>query len=110
MDTYLYIIFIIGGIIASLPVVVCKVYYNNHSFYFSLSFVLLIGILYSFVTFIYIYCVLQKIKMGVFNSIIKLIEIIIPILISIFFYKVKYSYYNYFGFLLDILAIYFISI
>ena len=110
MDIYLYFVFIIGGIIAALPVIVCKIYYGFHPFYFSLSFVLWIILLWTFVTFLYLYCILQKIKMGVFYSIIKLVEIFVPILVSVFFYKDKYSYYNYFGFLLAMLAIYFISI
>jgi multidrug transporter EmrE-like cation transporter len=48
--------------------------------------------------------------LGVFYPVIKLFEIFVPILVGIFLYKEKYNYYNYFGVLLAIVAIFLITL
>ena len=109
MNDYYYLLFGFAGIIAALPVILCKAYYVHNTFNFSLGFVLLLLILWSLSTLIYVYCIIKKIKLGVFYPIIKLFEILLPIIVGIFLYKEKYNYYNYFGVLLAIIAIYLIT-
>lgn len=109
MNIYFYILFGFAGIIAALPVILCKVYYGNNTFKFSLVFVMLMLVLWTVVTSIYIYCIIKKIKIGIFYSIIKLVEIFVPIIVGIFLYDEHYNYYNYCGFLLAIIAIYLIT-
>jgi len=110
MNIYYYILFGFAGIIAALPVILCQAYYVHNKFNFSLGFVFLLLVLWSIITLIYIYCIIKKIKLGVFYPVIKLFEIFVPILVGIFLYKEKYNYYNYFGVLLAIVAIYLITI
>jgi multidrug transporter EmrE-like cation transporter len=98
----------LGGIIATMPVLVCEQYVNQKSFTL-ITFILLLTLLWSLLTIIYLYFIFHKVEMGIFFPIIKLIEIFIPILVSILFYKDQYNKYNYFGFLTSFIAIILLS-
>ena len=101
----------IAGVVSSTPVIVCQQFYNEQNFtpLRIAGFVSLLIFLYSIITgFLYFY-IYNNIKMGVFYPIIKIIEIFIPIFISIYFYKETYNMFNYIGFVFAIIAIFLIA-
>jgi drug/metabolite transporter (DMT)-like permease len=59
----------------------------------------------SVVVYGYFYFIFKKISMAQFYPIIKIIELIIPVFASIFYYKAKLIPLNYLGIILAILAI-----
>jgi len=107
MKLYYLFLFILSGIISAIPVIICQEFYNgkNYSFYRILGFIAIIGIL-SFIIFgscyYYIY---EKIKIGQFYPIIKIVETIVPIIISIYIYEQHYKLINYLGILVALVAI-----
>ena len=111
MNLYYLSLCILGGFIAAMPVIVCQQFYNedNYKFFRILIFFIIITTLWTLLTIIYLYFIFKKIQMGVFFPIIKIIEILFPIIISIIFYKDHYNIFNYMGFLTAIIAIILIS-
>ena len=111
MNLFFLSLCVLGGIIAAMPVIICKQFYkeNNFKYFRIIIFIIIIAVLWGLLTSIYIYFIFNNIKMGIFFPIIKLIEIFIPIIISIIFYKDNYNIFNYFGFLTAFIAIILIS-
>lgn len=114
MDLYDLILCLIAGFIAALPVIICQYYFYNTNYKYPkylrfLLFFSMIAILWSVLTLLYLYFVFNNIAMGQFFPIIKIIEIFIPIIISISLYKDSYNIYNYMGFVSALIAIILIS-
>lgn len=114
MNLYYLSLCSLAGIIASFPVMVCQFYVNNglhkySKFFRLLLFILTITILWSLLTILYLYFIFNNVKMGEFFPIIKIIEIFVPIILSIIIYKETYNIYNYLGFISALIAIILIS-
>ena len=108
----IYFSYIFSGIITSLPVVVCRAYYNEEDRYDILNilkFLFIIIFLWTLISSLLYYYVYKHIKIGNFYVIIKLIEIGIAILTSIFIYKESYNIYNYFGMFFTVLSLFLVS-
>jgi multidrug transporter EmrE-like cation transporter len=111
MKLYYLFICIFAGFIAAMPVIVCQQFYNENNFKFFriVLFFIIITTLWTILTIIYLYFIFKKIQMGVFFPIIKIIEILFPVIISIIFYKDHYNIFNYMGYLTALIAIILLS-
>jgi drug/metabolite transporter (DMT)-like permease len=112
MNLMFYLLYIFSGIATSLPVVVCREFYSQQNFDIKhiLIFVTILIILWATISWLLYYYVVQDIKIGHFYVIIKLLEIVISIVTSIYFYKETYDMYNYVGMFFTFLSLVLVSI
>ena len=106
------LLYIFSGIIASLPVLVCREFYSKQNFDF-LAITIFAIIIYSIwflITILLCYYIYNNLKIGQFYVIIKLLEIGITVLASIFLYNEEYNIYKYIGFLFAFVSIILVSI
>lgn len=102
---------IIVGIISAMPVIYLKYFYEKRDFKITSIFklILFLGIIYTIMAGSEWLLIYDKIKIGDFYPIIKIIEIMTPIIASIFLFKEKYTFVNYIGWLFCLIAICLIS-
>ena len=111
MNLFNFFLCIISGIIAACPVLICKQFFKEHNFKYLriIEFVLIITVLWTMLTLFYLYYIFKKINLGIFFPIIKLVEIFVPIILSILYFNENYNLYNYIGYLSAFIAIILIS-
>ena len=100
----LHLICIFLGIISACPVLLIKTYISNSNF----NLFGLIGLLmffYGIADLTFYYLIKNDISIVKFYPIVKLIEICIPVLIGIFYYKKKFKIINYIGLVLAFISI-----
>lgn len=111
MNLLNFFLCIISGIIAACPVLICKQFFKEKNFKYIriFEFVLIIAVLWTLLTIFYLYYIFNNINLGIFFPIIKLIEIFVPIILSILYFNDNYNFYNYLGYLCAFIAILLIS-
>jgi len=100
-------LYIILGIISSLPVVLIKIFMSKNiitSFSIGLLIIELV-ILHGAADLGYVYFISQNISLAKFYPIIKCIELLIPIIFTVFAYGTKLNTINYIGILFALIAI-----
>ena len=102
-----HIVYIILAIFSALTVILIRLFIatNNFSFYSILIFIFKLIFVYSFVVVGYFYLIYKKISMATFYPIIKIIELLIPVSISVIYYKDKLIPINYIGIFLSLISI-----
>ena len=107
MDCLNNIICIILAIFSALSVLLVRsfILIHNYSFFSILIFIFEIIFVWSVVISGYFYLIYRKIAMATFYPIIKIIELLIPIIVSIIYYKDKLIPINYVGIILSIISI-----
>jgi hypothetical protein len=107
MDCLNNIICIILAIFSALSVLLVKsfILIHNYSFFSILIFIFELIFVWSVVISGYFYLIYRKIAMATFYPIIKIIELLIPIIVSIIYYKDKLIPINYVGIILSIISI-----
>jgi len=102
--TLLNIILILLGCISSCPVLLIKLFVTNPIFNIE-ELIPSLAFFHSAADYTFYYLLSNKISIAVFYPIIKLIEMMIPVLISIIYYKEQLKIINYVGIALAIIAI-----
>lgn len=107
MNLFYFFIITIVAIISAIPVILIKQFIATKQYSFISILIIIIEIitLYFFITISYFYFITKKISMAIFYPIIKIIEMIVPIIVSILIYKNKLNNINYIGLFLAIIAI-----
>jgi len=107
MNLFHFFIITLVAIISSIPVIIVKQFVstNQYSFMSILIVLIKLTILNILVIISYFYFITKKLSMAVFYPIIKIIEMIIPVIVSILVYKRKLNTVNYIGLLIAIIAI-----
>jgi multidrug transporter EmrE-like cation transporter len=107
MDVFYLFIILLVAILSALPVILVKnfVATKQDSFISILIFIIEIVVLEFLIIISYFYFIIKKISMADFYPIIKLIEMLIPVIVSVLVYKDKINNINYIGLLLAIIAI-----
>ena len=107
MNWKINVFYIILAILSALTVILIRLFIatNNFSFYSILIFIFELIFVYSFVVLGYFYLIYKKIAMATFYPIIKIIELLIPVIISVIYYKDKLIPINYIGIILSLISI-----
>ena len=107
MDLFFYIGCFILAIFSALPVIVVRAFKKANKFNFLDILTLVIELIFlcSMVLMGYFYFIFNNISMAAFYPIVKIIELIIPVTISIIIYKDHILPINYIGIVLAIIAI-----
>jgi multidrug transporter EmrE-like cation transporter len=107
MNLYYNILAIILAIFAALPVIVIKQFFNKKLFTLIPSLMLIFELLVLTIIIFggYSYFIYKNISIAQFYPVVKMIEILVPVITGIIFYKEKLSYINYFGLFLTGIAI-----
>jgi multidrug transporter EmrE-like cation transporter len=107
MDVFYLFIILLVAILSALPVIIVKhfVASKEDSFFSILILIIEIIILYFLIVISYFYFIVKKISMADFYPIIKLIEMMIPVIVSVLVYKKKIHTINYIGLFLATIAI-----
>jgi multidrug transporter EmrE-like cation transporter len=107
MDLINYIMCLILAIFSAATVLIVRAFMvtKNYSFFSLVIFIIELIIVWVTVIIGYIYFIHNKIPMATFYPIIKIIELIIPVLVSVLYYKAQLIPINYVGIILAILAI-----
>jgi hypothetical protein len=107
MNLYYNFIAIIVAIISALPVIIINQFVVKNIFtrlqIFTISVELFF--IYAVIIYSYFYFIFKKISLSQFFPMIKMIELVIPVIVGIILYKDKLNYINYFGLLLAIISI-----
>jgi len=95
------------AIASAFPVIIVRYFIEEkiYDIFTIIKIIIQLIFLYTFLNLGYIYLIFHKIPMAQFYPIIKLIELIIPIIYSIVFFKDKLIPINYVGIVLAIIAI-----
>ena len=103
---------IILGIFSSLLILIIKSFMliKNYSFFSIVITIFKILLVTLIVISGYVYFIYNNINMYIFYPIIKIIELLIPVIVSIFYYKAKPKLINYIGIILAIISIIFIEL
>jgi hypothetical protein len=107
MNLFEFVIISLVAIISAIPVILVKhlVATKEDSFMSILFFIIEIIIIYFLIILSYFYFITKKISMAIFYPIIKIVEMLIPVIVSVLIYKKKINTVNYIGLLLAIVAI-----
>ena len=107
MNWIINVFYIFLAIFSALTVILIRLFIatNNFSFYSILIFIFKLIFVYSFVVVGYFYLIYKKISMATFYPIIKIIELLIPVSISVIYYKDKLIPINYIGIFLSLISI-----
>lgn len=108
----IYLLYLFSGFVTSLPVLVCHEFYSdkNYDIEHILIFLFTIFTIWFIITLLLYYYTYNKIKIGEFYVIIKLLEVGFTIYISIYFYNEKYNIYNYIGLVFAFITLILVSI
>lgn len=107
-DQLMLVLFL--GTMSSLPVLLIKQFYEHNKMHFTTTDIIIlllkISVSFTLISFGYFYFIYHKISIATFYPLIKIVEILIPISVVIFYYNnAKYKLVNYIGIILAILAI-----
>jgi multidrug transporter EmrE-like cation transporter len=109
MNLFYFFIITLVAIISSIPVIIVKQFVSTNQNQYSFMSILIVlfelTILNILVIISYFYFITKKLSMAVFYPIIKIIEMIIPVIVSVLVYKRKLNTVNYIGLLIAIVAI-----
>lgn len=107
MNLYYNILAIILAIFAALPVIVIKQFFNNKLFTLIPSIIVVFKLLILSIIIFggYSYFLYKNISIAQFYPVVKMIEILVPVITGMVLYKEKLNYINYFGLLLTGIAI-----
>jgi multidrug transporter EmrE-like cation transporter len=111
MNLFYFFIITLVAIISSIPIIIVKQFVSTNQYSFMSILIVLfeLTILNILVIISYFYFITKKLSMTVFYPIIKIIEMMIPVIVGVLVYKRKLNTVNYIGLLIAIIAIVFIQ-
>jgi len=108
MNLYHNLLAIIIALFAAATIIILKKYFHDKDFSIPHSSMTLVGLL--LLTLIifggYSYFLYHNVSIAQFYPVVKIIEIVVPIIAGVIFFKTKLNYVNYLGLLLIGIAIF----